>query len=85
MGRDMKKKLTKSNDKIFSGVFGGVAEYFDWDKTWTRIIGAILIVFPGNFFLGILIYIIAAAVMPEKDDTNHRKDDDDIIEGEFRE
>ncbi|WP_083488415.1 PspC domain-containing protein [Liquorilactobacillus aquaticus] len=81
----MKKQLTKSNDKIFSGVFGGVAEYFNWDKTWTRIVGAILIIFPGNLFLGILVYVIAAIVMPEKNDTNHRKDDDDIIEGEFRE
>ncbi|KRM95345.1 hypothetical protein FC19_GL001955 [Liquorilactobacillus aquaticus DSM 21051] len=85
MDRDMKKQLTKSNDKIFSGVFGGVAEYFNWDKTWTRIVGAILIIFPGNLFLGILVYVIAAIVMPEKNDTNHRKDDDDIIEGEFRE
>ncbi|GAJ26591.1 stress-responsive transcriptional regulator [Liquorilactobacillus sucicola DSM 21376 = JCM 15457] len=81
----MKKKLTKSDDKVFAGVFGGVAEYFGWDKSWTRIVGALLIVFPGNVFLGLLVYIIAAVVMPEKGDTNHRDDDDDIIEGEFRE
>ncbi len=34
-----KKELTKSNDKVVSGVFGGVAEYFGWDKAITRIIG----------------------------------------------
>ncbi|KRL03566.1 PspC domain-containing protein [Liquorilactobacillus capillatus] len=78
----MKKKLTKSSDKVVAGVFGGVAEYFNLDKSWTRIIGAILIIFPGNLILGLLIYAIAAAIMPEKGDTGHK---DDIIEGEFRE
>ena len=34
-----KKELTKSRDKVVSGVFGGIAEYFGWDKTITRIIG----------------------------------------------
>ncbi|NVZ01792.1 PspC domain-containing protein, partial [Pediococcus pentosaceus] len=43
-----KKKLTKSSDKIVSGVFGGIAEYFGWDKAIVRIIGAFLIIFPGN-------------------------------------
>ena len=53
-----KKELTKSSDKVVSGVFGGVAEYFGWDKAITRIIGAILIIFPGNIILGLLIYFI---------------------------
>ena len=61
-----KKELTKSNDKVVSGVFGGVAEYFGWDKAITRIIGAILIIFPGNVILGLLIYFIAALVMPDQ-------------------
>nr|WP_256253407.1 PspC domain-containing protein [Pediococcus pentosaceus] len=46
-----KKKLTKSSDKIVSGVFGGIAEYFGWDKAIVRIIGAFLIIFPGNIIL----------------------------------
>ena len=45
-----KKKLTKSSDKIVSGVFGGIAEYFGWDKAIVRIIGAFLIIFPGNYY-----------------------------------
>ena len=39
-----KKQLTKSNDKVISGVLGGVAEYFDWDKTITRLVAVVLCV-----------------------------------------
>lgn len=84
-----KKELTKSNDKVVSGVFGGVAEYFGWDKAITRIIGAILIIFPGNVILGLLIYFIAALVMPDQSKntgaTRRSGDDDSVIEGEFKE
>lgn len=57
----MKKQLTKSRDKILAGVLGGLAEYFGFDKTWTRIIGGTLVVISG---WGIIAYIIAAIVMP---------------------
>lgn len=84
-----KKELTKSNDKVVSGVFGGVAEYFGWDKVITRIIGAILIIFSGNVILGLLIYFIAALVMPDQSkntsSTRRSGDDDSVIEGEFKE
>ena len=63
------KKLTKSNDKVLTGVLGGFAEYFGADKALVRIIGAVFL------------YIIAAVIMPEKTD----KDNDDVIEGEFHE
>ena len=76
--RKKRKRLTKSNDKVFLGVFGGIAEYFNWDKAITRIIGAFLIIFPGTVFAGTLLYLIAALVMPGPNDPN-------IIEGEFPE
>ncbi|WP_057896109.1 PspC domain-containing protein [Liquorilactobacillus oeni] len=82
-----KNKLTKSRDKIVSGVFGGIAEYFDWDKAIVRIVGTILIFFPGQLIVGIIIYFIAAAVMPEAPsdkDSSYTDKDDDIIEGEFK-
>lgn len=60
----MKKRLTKSQNKILAGVLGGIADYFDIDPAWVRIIGAALIIFTG-FFPGTLLYIIAAIVMPE--------------------
>lgn len=43
-----KKQLTKSNDKVISGVLGGVAEYFDWDKTITRLVAVIIVRLPGT-------------------------------------
>ena len=68
--RKKRKRLTKSNDKVFLGVFGGIAEYFNWDKAITRIIGAFLIIFPGTVFAGTLLYLIAALVMPGPNDPN---------------
>ena len=47
--RKKRKRLTKSNDKVFLGVFGGIAEYFNWDKAITRIIGAFLIIFRERY------------------------------------
>lgn len=35
-----KKQLTKSRDKVMSGVLGGFAEYFSIDATLLRIIFA---------------------------------------------
>lgn len=60
----MKKRLTKSRDKILAGVFGGIAEYFNLDPAWIRIIGAAIILFTG-VFPGVVLYVIAAIVMPE--------------------
>ena len=83
-----KKQLTKSRDKVMSGVLGGFAEYFSIDATLLRIIFATAAVF---FFPLVVLYFIAAVVMPEssshnryeyrdnddrKDVTPHRYDDD---------
>ena len=83
-----KKKLTKSNDRVVSGVFGGLAEYFGWEKTVTRLVGAVLIVIPGNIVTGAIVYALASVIMPDKPDYGHRykhsDDDETIIEGEFK-
>ncbi|MGQ5709678.1 PspC domain-containing protein [Lactobacillus sp. PSON] len=60
----MKKRLTKSRDKILTGVLGGIANYFGLDPAWVRIIGSALILFTG-IFPGVALYFIAALVMPE--------------------
>ncbi|WEV70452.1 PspC domain-containing protein [Lactobacillus sp. ESL0785] len=72
----MQKRLTKSQYKIIAGVFGGIAEYFNWDKAWTRICGGAIACFTG---WGLLLYIIAAFAMPNSNSHNH----DHIIDGEF--
>lgn len=60
----MQKRLTKSQDRIVAGVLGGIANYFNVDPAWVRIIGAAIIIFSG-FFPGALLYLVAAIVMPE--------------------
>ena len=59
----MKKKLTRSNDKMLCGVCGGIAEYFDVDPTLIRLAVAFAMMFYG---VGILAYIIAAIVIPKE-------------------
>jgi len=59
----MKKKLYKSKEnKVISGVCGGVAEYFDIDVTLVRL-AFVLFAFLGG--PGLLVYIIMMFVMPE--------------------
>lgn len=57
------KKLYKSrNNRVISGVCGGIGEYFNIDPTIIRLLWVILIFCFGT---GILAYIIAALIIPE--------------------
>lgn len=58
------KKLKKSNNKVISGVCGGIADYFGIDATVVRIIVCICSCFWG---FGLLVYIVAALIMPPSD------------------
>ena len=60
----MTKKLKKSNNKVFCGVCGGLAEYIGIDPTVMRLIILVLSFIWG---FGILAYIIAALIMPPAD------------------
>ncbi len=64
----MKKRLYKINQgKKLDGVCGGIAEYFDIDPTFIRLLW---ILFTAcSLGSGIIAYIIAAIVMPRKSDT----------------
>ena len=58
-----KKHLTRSrSNRILGGVLGGIAEYFGWDVTLTRIIYVIisLMAFPGIIF-----YLLAWIIIPD--------------------
>lgn len=58
------KKLRKSyNQKMISGVLGGIAEYFDIDVTIVRL-AYVLITLLSAAFPGIILYIIAIFVIP---------------------
>ncbi|HIX72664.1 MAG TPA: PspC domain-containing protein [Candidatus Anaerobutyricum stercoripullorum] len=59
----MERKLYKSSqDKMLTGVCGGVAEYFGIDSTIVRLVMAFLTLW--GIVPGIIIYIIAALVIP---------------------
>lgn len=57
------KKLYRSRkQRMIAGVCGGLAEYFDMDPTWIRLLFVLL------FFLGgsaLLIYVVMWIIVPE--------------------
>ena len=57
----MQKQLTKSNNKMISGVCAGIAEYFNLDPTLVRVLWVIFCIAGGS---GVLAYIVCLIVMP---------------------
>lgn len=58
------KKLTKSaDDKMISGVLGGIAEYFDIDSTFVRIAYVLFAMFGAG--APIILYILLAIIIPD--------------------
>ena len=60
----MNKRLMRSDDRVFAGVCGGLAEYFDFDPTMVRLAYAFLTLFTA--FSGLIFYFVLWLVMPEK-------------------
>lgn len=60
----MEKRLYKSNEnKMLSGVCGGIAEYFGIDPTLVRLGWVLFCALGGSGFLA---YVIAAIVIPDR-------------------
>ena len=59
----MEKKLTKSNNKMLSGVLAGIAEYLGWDPTVVRVAYLFATLFTA--FAGVLVYLLLMLVMPD--------------------
>ncbi|MBA2653157.1 MAG: PspC domain-containing protein [Tatlockia sp.] len=58
------KRLYRSRkERLIAGVCGGLAEYFDMDPTWVRIIFIILMLIGGS---AILVYLVMWLVVPEE-------------------
>ncbi|HEX7762500.1 MAG TPA: PspC domain-containing protein [Cellvibrio sp.] len=58
----MNKRLTKSNNRVISGICGGIAEFLDWPANKVRWLWALLSLLTGGTL--ILAYIICAFVFP---------------------
>ena len=59
----MEKKLTKSSNKMLSGVLSGIAEYLGLDPTVVRVAYLFLTLFTA--FAGLLVYLLLILVMPD--------------------
>ena len=58
------KRLCKSrNNKVISGVCGGIAEYFNVDPAIVRIVWAAGIIFTAAT-LAVILYFVCAVVLP---------------------
>lgn len=61
----MQKRLYRSKkEKIFLGVCGGIAEYFNIDPSIVRLLFVLLVLFTGGTML--ILYLIAGIIIPEE-------------------
>ena len=60
----MTKRLMRSNDRVWAGVCGCIAEYLDFDPTMVRIGYAFLTLF--TCFSGLIFYLVLWMCMPEQ-------------------
>lgn len=58
------KKLYRSNtNKIFTGLLGGIGEYFVIDPVFIRLVFLVLVIFTA-VFPGLLVYILGSFMVP---------------------
>lgn len=61
----MERKLYRSSDdRMLSGVLGGLAEYFEISSSVLRILFVIVALFSGQPFLMLLLYFLGAIFIP---------------------
>ncbi len=63
--RNVKRIYRTAENKVLTGLFGGLGEYFDIDPTLLRL-GFLLIVLLTGIFPGVILYFIAALIVPKK-------------------
>ena len=63
MSGDYKRLYRSREERMISGVCGGIAEYFEMDPTIIRLIFVLLALAGGP---GLIAYIVLAIVIPEK-------------------
>lgn len=73
------KKFRKSKDNVvFTGILGGVGEYFDMDPVVVRLL-FLFFIFLTGLFPGVFFYIVAALLLPEKLQGNRK-----VVEAEVK-
>ncbi|MBN2197909.1 PspC domain-containing protein [Candidatus Wolfebacteria bacterium] len=59
----MKQLYRSDKNKILTGIFGGLGEYFKIDPTILRVFWIFVVIFTG-FFPGLIAYIFAYFIIP---------------------
>jgi phage shock protein PspC (stress-responsive transcriptional regulator) len=59
-------RLTRSSNRMIGGVCAGIAEYYGWDTTTTRVLYLLFSIFSAAF-PGTIVYIILWILMPPAD------------------
>jgi len=59
----MKKLYRSREDKVFTGLVGGLGEYLHTDPVVLRLIWLLIVIFTG-FVPGIVAYLLASLVVP---------------------
>jgi phage shock protein C len=66
METNHRKKLYRSRkDRVFAGLCGGLADFFNVDATPIRLVWTLVVVFTG-FAPGVLVYILAIFIVPQE-------------------
>lgn len=68
---EQKQLYRIEEEKIFSGVCAGLAEYFNMDVGLVRVIFVLAFVLSG-FLPIVIVYIVMAAILPSRKDTIHK-------------
>ena len=63
MSNDYKRLFRSRDERMISGVCGGIAKYFNIDPTLVRLVFVVLALAGGP---GLLAYIVLAIVVPEQ-------------------
>jgi phage shock protein C len=62
----MKRLFRSTSNKMLSGVFGGLGDYFHIDATLLRFAFALLLI--PSFMTFALVYIVAAIIIPKEEE-----------------
>ena len=62
---ELKKLYRSKNNRVISGILGGIGEYLNVDPVVIRIAFVAIAVFTG-FVPGIIFYLVALAIIPNK-------------------
>ena len=62
----MKRLYRSTSNKMISGVFGGLGEYFHIDATLIRLVFALLLI--PSFMTFALVYLVAAIIIPKDEE-----------------